>query len=101
MCAMVRLVENPRAPASMPSRTIAAISSMSSGVAGSFLAPRSPITYARTAPCGTCVPTSNSFGSRSTASRYSGKVSHSQRMPAASAAPGMSSTPSINPINQS
>ena len=46
MCAIVRLVEKPSAPASMPSRTMRAIASMSSAVAGSFLAPRSPITYA-------------------------------------------------------
>jgi len=42
--ANVREVEKPMAPASMASLTIAAIASMSSGVAGSFLAPRSPIT---------------------------------------------------------
>ena len=42
--ARVRLVENPSAPASMPSRTMAAIASMSSEVAGSLRAPRSPIT---------------------------------------------------------
>ena len=42
--AMVREVEKPRAPAAMPSFTIAAISRMSSGVADSFFAPRSPIT---------------------------------------------------------
>ena len=39
--------------------------------------------------------------SRSTASRYSGNVSHSHWMPADSAAPGMSSTPSIRPMSQS
>ena len=44
VCMMVREVEKPSAPASMPSRTIAAICSMSSGVAGSLRAPRSPIT---------------------------------------------------------
>ena len=53
MCAIVRLVEKPSAPASIPSRTMRDIASMSSGVAGSFFAPRSPITYPRTAPCGT------------------------------------------------
>ena len=47
------------------SRTMRAISAMSSAVAGSLRAPRSPITYARTAPCGTCAPTSSaSFGAR-------------------------------------
>ena len=42
--ASVRLVEKPSAPASMPSFTMAAIASMSSAVAGSLRAPRSPIT---------------------------------------------------------
>ena len=35
------------------------------------------------------------------ASRYSGKLSQPQRMPSDSAAPGMSSTPSMRPISQS
>ena len=34
-------------------------------------------------------------------SKYSGKVSHSQSIPSCKAVPGMSSTPSIKPINQS
>ena len=42
--ARVRDVENPSAPARMPSRTMAAIAAMSSGVAGSLAAPRSPMT---------------------------------------------------------
>ncbi len=42
--ASVREVENPRAPARMPSRTMAAMAAMSSVVAGSLAAPRSPIT---------------------------------------------------------
>ena len=37
----------------------------------------------------------------SMASRYSGKDSQFQRMPSASAAPGMSSTPSIRPMSHS
>ncbi len=41
---MVREVEKPRAPARTPSATISAIWAMSSGVAGSLCAPRSPIT---------------------------------------------------------
>jgi len=41
---MVREVDTPSAPASMPSRTMRAIAAMSSGVAGSLRAPRSPIT---------------------------------------------------------
>ncbi len=43
-CAIVREVEKPSAPAATPSFTSAAIAAMSSGVAGSFFAPRSPIT---------------------------------------------------------
>ena len=70
-------------------------------VAGSRLAPRSPITYRRSAPCGTCAPTSMSCGRRSSASRYSAKRSHSQLRPSCSAAPGMSSTPSISSIRRS
>ena len=44
MWAMVRDVEKPSAPACTPSRTMAAMASMSSAEAGSFLAPRSPMT---------------------------------------------------------
>jgi hypothetical protein len=41
---IVREVEKPSAPACRPSRTKRAISAMSSAVAGSLAAPRSPIT---------------------------------------------------------
>ena len=44
----------------------------------------------------TWVPTSTVWGSRSTASRYCGKVSQPQVMPSLSAVPGMSSTPSMS-----
>ena len=44
MCAIVRDVDTPSAPASIASRTMTAIASMSASVAGSFFAPRSPIT---------------------------------------------------------
>src|SRR4029078_2288795 len=44
LCMIVRDVEKPSAPARMPSRTRSAIASMSSGVAGSFRAPRPPLT---------------------------------------------------------
>ena len=44
MAAIVRDVENPRAPARTPSSTIRPIAAMSSSVAASFFAPRSPIT---------------------------------------------------------
>ena len=57
---------------------------------------RSPITYARTAACGTCVPTSIMRGRSASASRYSGNDSHRQSMPSHSAVPGMSSTPSMS-----
>ena len=40
---IVRDVEKPSAPASTASCTMRAIAAMSSGVAGSFFAPRSPI----------------------------------------------------------
>ncbi len=77
------------------------MAAMSSGVAGSLRAPRSPITYGRRAPWAIWVPTSRLRGMRSRASRYSGKVSHSQRMPSCRAVPGMSSTPSMSSISQS
>ena len=43
-CISVRDIEKPSAPASIASRTIAAISRTSAALAGSFFAPRSPIT---------------------------------------------------------
>lgn len=97
----MRLVENPTAPAAMPSATSAAIAATSSGVAGSFAAPRSPITQARTGPCGTWAAKSTARSSVARASRYSGNVDHRQRIPSTIAAPGMSSTPSIKPMSQS
>ncbi len=98
--AMVREVENPSAPALIASRTISRMASMSAGVAGSFLAPRSPMTYVRTAPWATWAPTSTVHLRRARASRYSGNDSHCQSIPSASAVPGMSSTPSISPMSQ-
>ena len=100
-CPVVREVENPRAPARSASRTMARIAAISSASAASLRAPRSPMTYARTAPWGTCVPTSTVQRRRSRASRYSGNVSHSHSIPSASAVPGMSSTPSMRPMSQS
>ena len=99
LCNTVLEVEKPNAPALRPSSTMADISAISESVGASLVAPRSPITYARTAPCGTCVPTSTVRGSFSRASRYSGKLSQSQDIPSASAVPGISSTPSIRPIS--
>ena len=72
---------------------------MSSGVASSWLAPRSPITWSRSAPCGTCAPTSMSWGRSSTASRNSANEFQFHFRPSWSAAPGMSSTPSISSMS--
>ena len=83
------------APASTASRTWVAISAMSSALASSSVAPRSPITYMRSAAWGMYTARSIENTRRSSASRYSGKVSHSHWMPSWSAVPGMSSTPSI------
>ena len=61
-----------------------------------------PSRSARTAPCGTCVPTSmRAAACVSSASRYSGKVSQPHVMPSVSAVPGMSSTPSMSSMSQS
>ena len=43
-CVIVRLVEKPKAPAVIASSARRAISATSAGVAGSFFAPRIPIT---------------------------------------------------------
>ena len=43
-CPMVREVEKPSAPARKASSTMTRMASISSGEAGSFLAPRSPMT---------------------------------------------------------
>ena len=96
----VREVEKPRAPASMASRARAAMAPMSSGVAGSWRAPRSPITLRRRAPWGTWMPTSMSWGRASTSSRNSGKDCHDQERPSSRTTPGMSSTPSISSIRR-
>ena len=61
-CLIVRDVLKPSAPASTASRTTSPMRSISSGSATSWAGPRSPITYARTAPCGTWVPTSTARG---------------------------------------
>ena len=71
-CPIVRDVENPSAPASIASVTSRPIAAMSSGVAGSLRAPRSPIAYARMAPCATWLPTSTANFCLPIASRYSG-----------------------------
>jgi hypothetical protein len=56
----VRDVEKPSAPARTASLARAAIALLSSGVDGSRRAPRSPITYTRSAACGSCAPISMS-----------------------------------------
>ena len=58
------------------------------------------MTNARSGPCAIWVPTSRHARPRSTASRYSGKLVHSQVMPSAMAEPGMSSTPSMRSMSQ-
>ena len=98
-CASVREVEKPSAPASIASCTMRAIAAMSSAVAASLRAPRSPIAYPRTAPWATWVPKSTASCCFSMASRYSGKLSQPQVMPSVSAVPGMSSTPSISSMS--
>ena len=93
---IAREVLKPSAPALMPSTVIRAISRMSSGVASSRFAPRSPITHTRTAACGTWVAMSRSYCRFSSWSRYWGNVSHGQVSPSVSTTSGMSSTPSIS-----
>ncbi len=101
LCSSNRFTDTPTAPAATPSVTSSAMRAMSSAVAGSFAAPRSPITNARTAPWGICAATSTARGMRSRASRYSGTLSQSHVIASRSDAPGMPSTPSMRPINQS
>ena len=91
----VRLVEKPRAPAAIPSAARRPIAAMSSAVASSRFAPRSPITWSRNAPWGTWVAMSMSLGV-SQASMYSANEFHCHDSPSCSAAPGMSSTPSMS-----
>ena len=100
--ATVREVLNPRAPASIPSATRRPMRSISSGVG-----PRRGRRLGR--PSRSRAPRRGApgrrgrwpRGRRSRASRYSGKVSHSQVMPSCSAVPGMSSTPSIRATSHS
>ena len=98
-CRGVREVEKPSAPARSASSVSLLISAMSSDVATSLFAPRSPMTNARNAPCAICVPKSMTCGLRSSASRYSGNDSHSQVIPSTIAEPGISSTPSMSSIS--
>ena len=100
--AMVRDVENPSAPAAIASFTMCLhggdVLRRRRLVAGPALAhhvgPHRAVgdLGARRRP---------STAGVSRASRYSGKVSHSQVIPSESAVPGMSSTPSMRPISHS
>ena len=98
-CSGVRDVEKPSAPARSASSVSLLICAMSSAVATSLFAPRSPMTNARNAPCAICVPKSMTCGLRSSASRYSGNDSQSHVIPSTIAEPGISSTPSISSIS--
>ncbi|SHU83499.1 Uncharacterised protein [Mycobacteroides abscessus subsp. abscessus] len=100
-CASVRDDEKPRAPASIASWTSFAMALMSSALAGSLRAPRSPMAYARTAPCAIWAPMSTASSRCPTTSRYSPKLSQPHVMPSVRAVPGMSSTPSMRAINHS
>ena len=99
-CNRVRVLDTPTAPAAMPSRTSAAIWSISSAVAGSLARP-GPITYARNAPWGMRAATSRRRPVRSTSSRYSPKLSQFHDIPSSRAVPGMSSTPSMRLMRKS
>ena len=99
-CRIVRVVDTPIAPASAASRARRAISAISPGVASSFGRPE-PSTYARSAPWGSNAATSSTRGIDSSSSRYSGNDSQFHDMPSSSAAPGMSSTPSISWMRKS
>jgi len=81
---------NPIAPARIDSARCASIRARSSAPASSSKA-RSPIAHVRRAECPTLAAKLMPLGSRSTASRYWGKVSKLQSIPAASAAGSMSS----------
>mmetsp|Transcript_60232 Transcript_60232/g.193930 ORF Transcript_60232/g.193930 Transcript_60232/m.193930 type:complete len:225 (-) Transcript_60232:245-919(-) len=102
-CSSCREVEKPRAPAATASSTTWAMRAISSGVTGSFSGPpgrserlaRRPSTQVLTGAWAMSTPTSQARGWRSREARYSGKVSHSQRMPSCRALPGMSSTASM------
>ena len=101
-CAIVRDVETPSAPASMPSRTIAGHRRDVVGRSPARCAPRAHPSRSRAprraAPACRCRCAS---GCVSRKSRNSGNVSQPQRMPSDSAAPGMSSTPSMSPMSHS
>ena len=98
---IVRDVVKPSAPASIAPRASRAIASMSSVVAASRRAPRSPMTCSRSAPCGTCTATSTSNGRPSSASTNSGNDCHDHVSPSCSTVPGMSSTPSMSSMSRS
>ena len=86
----LRSDESPRAPATIPSRTIAFMSSICSPDAASVYA-ASPITWRRTAEKPMSAPTLTP-SRRSSVSRYSGMVSQVHSTPASSDLTGMAST---------
>ena len=83
--------ESPTAPAAIASRTAAAIRSISSSDAARSHA-AAPITYWRIAEWPTSAPTFTHRPPRSSASRYSPKLSKSHRMPFCIASSDMPST---------
>ena len=93
--------EPERAGLDRPRARCRAIAAMSSAVAASRRAPRSPITCSRNAPCGTCTATSTSNGRPSSESMNSGNDCQFHARPSCSTTPGMSSTPSISSMRRS
>ena len=100
--ASVRLVEKPSAPASMPARTMAAIASMSSAVAGSLRAPALAHHVAAHGAVGHLGAEVHHVAAARRARRGTrGSSPSPTRCRRDSAAPGMSSTPSISPMSHS
>ncbi len=91
----------PSAPTSIASLASSRILVRSSSVAGSRSAPRWPITYTRSGECGRYAATSMSRLPDSSASMYSGNVSHVHGSPSVMTTPGMSSTPAITSTSTS
>ena len=91
LCASAVEEAKPTAPAAMPSRTRATILAISSSVAVRSVA-SSPITQVRTDEWPEKQATLGPTPSRCSMSRYCGKLSNSQRMPARKASSDMPST---------
>ena len=84
-------VANPIAPASIASPTSSRMRSISASVALRSVA-SSPSTYSRNAVCPIIAATLSRLSMRSSVSRYSGKVSNDQSIPASSASTDIPST---------